>query len=316
MPYGDNCNKSECFSWESWFSQGRRRAVWRGYLFFICRWKLKNVGTVPVVSLTRDRAPGATVLLLSLPPLLFTFYLLPFWSSPKCCHSLCGRRQRGRKRVKPLILSAIFSCLTFRLNSSHTCVVCRALRCFAQLQLQLQQHQAQLSRGAHWAPPWFVCLYVGSAVSFFQSCSLMWFPSHSRVLKRKQHAALNPQILATVSPSVLFFCQCSTSVSSGTSGMNVLLDTFTPLGPSWITGKKEELSCNSWARLPPHGLVIMGANERLPFCSWFLLMNKSVKCILTLGPFGRVSMAAKSHDAKNKNICRNYARKLSCFNRM
>lgn len=34
-------------------------------------------------------------------------------------------------------------------------------------------------------------------------------------------------------------------------------------------------------------------------------MNKSVKCILTLEPFGRVSTAAKSHDAKNKNICRN-----------
>lgn len=64
------------------------------------------------------------------------------------------------------------------------------------------------------------------------------------------------------------------------------------------------MSCISFMRLCSvawcrHASVIMGAHERLPHCSLFLLMNKSVKCILTLGPFGRDTQ--KSHDAKNKN---------------
>lgn len=156
----DNCTESEHCSWESGFPQRRRRAVWRGYLFFICRWKLKNVGEGPT-GITDERWGSWGYCLAPLPPPLplpFTFHLLPFWSLPERCHGLSGRRQRGRKGVKPLILCAIFACLTVRLDSSHTPVVCRALRCFAQLQL----HQAQLSRGAHWASPRFICLYVRS----------------------------------------------------------------------------------------------------------------------------------------------------------
>lgn len=47
--------------------------------------------------------------------------------------------------------------------------------------------------------------------------------------------------------------------------------------------------------------VIMGAHERLPFCSLFLLMNKGVECILTFRPFGRFPTAVKSQDTKNKS---------------
>lgn len=184
-----------------------------------------------------------------LPTLPFTFHLLPFWSSPERCHGLSGRRQRGRKGAKPLIPRAIFACLTVRLDSSHTPVVCRALRCFAQLQL----HQAQLSRGAHWAPPRFCLPVCGKRGALSQPCSLTAFPSHSRVIKKEPHAALNPQALPPSPP--VFSRHCSTSVSSGTSGMNILADTFTPAGPDWITGKEEELRCISWARLSLHGLV-------------------------------------------------------------
>lgn len=35
---------------------------------------------------------------------------------------------RGRNAAEPLILRAVFACLTVRLDSSHTPVVCRALR--------------------------------------------------------------------------------------------------------------------------------------------------------------------------------------------
>lgn len=86
-----------------------------------------------------------------------------------------------------------------------------------------------------------------------QSRSLMAFPSQFRVIKKELHEAPNPQP-SLPSPPV-FSRHCSISVFSGTSGMNVLADTFTPLGPDWITGKEEELRCISWARLPLHGLV-------------------------------------------------------------
>lgn len=54
----------------------------------------------------------------------------------------------------------------------------------------------------------------------------------------------------------------------------------------------------AWCR---HSYVVMGAHERLPSCSLFLLMNKGVKCILTFKPFGRFPIAAKSQDTKNKS---------------
>lgn len=99
-----------------------------------------------------------------------------------------------------------------------------------------------------------ICLPVcGKRGALSQPCSLTAFPSHSRVIKKEPHAALNPQALPPSPP--VFSRHCSTSVSSGTSGMNILADTFTPAGPDWITGKEEELRCISWARLSLHGLV-------------------------------------------------------------
>lgn len=141
-------------------------------------------------------------------PLPFTFHLLPFWSSPERCHGLSGRRQRGRRGAKPLILHAIFACLTVRLDSSHTPVVCRALRCFAQLQL----HQAQRSSPGSSQICQPVC---GKRGILSQPCSLTAFPSHSRVIKKELHAAPNPQP-SPPSPPV-FFRHCSSSVASGTS---------------------------------------------------------------------------------------------------
>lgn len=63
----DNCMESEHCSWESGFPQRRRRAVWRGYLFFICRWKLKNVGEGPS-SITDKRWDSWGYCLAFLPP--------------------------------------------------------------------------------------------------------------------------------------------------------------------------------------------------------------------------------------------------------
>lgn len=75
-----------------------------------------------------------------------------------------------------------------------------------------------------------ICLPVcGKRSVLSQPCSLTVFPSHSRVIKKELYAAPNPQP-SSPSPPV-FSRHCSTSVSNGTSGMNVLADTFTPLGP-------------------------------------------------------------------------------------
>lgn len=48
-----------------------------------------------------------------------------------------------------------------------------------------------------------------------------------------------------------------------------------------------------------HSGVTMGGNEKMLFCSQFLLMNKGVKCDLIFRSFGRFSIAARSQDAKN-----------------
>lgn len=64
----------------------------------------------------------------------------------------------------------------------------------------------------------------------------------------------------------------------------------------------------AWCR---HYCVVMGAHERVPSCSLVLLMTKGVKCIFTSGrPFGRFPpppVAAKSQDAKNKDMVKKYA---------
>lgn len=64
----------------------------------------------------------------------------------------------------------------------------------------------------------------------------------------------------------------------------------------------------AWRR---HYCVVMGAHERVPSCSLALLMTKGVKCIFTSGgPFGRFPrppVAAKSQDAKNKDVVEKYA---------
>lgn len=65
----------------------------------------------------------------------------------------------------------------------------------------------------------------------------------------------------------------------------------------------------AWCRL---SFVVMGAHERLLFCSVFLLMNKSVKCILKFKPFGRFYIAAKSQDAKNKSAAEGI-HEIPCF---
>lgn len=62
-----------------------------------------------------------------------------------------------------------------------------------------------------------------------------------------------------------------------------------------------------------HSCVVMGAHERLPFCSPFLLMNKGVKCILIFRPFGRFPVAAKSHDTKNKSSAESVQRSSHTF---
>lgn len=265
---------------------------------------------VPVVSLTRDGAPGASVLLLFPSPLSTIHFPSPtvlifvralpwsFWKKAERkkksegAHSLCHLPlPRSQTRFIP-----------------HSCgLQSSAVLCSAAVASSTAEHRSSLGSSQ-------ICLPVcGKCGILSQSCLLTALLSHSRVIKKERHAAPNPQP-SPLSPLV-FSRHCSISVSIETSGTNVLADTFTPLGPDWITGKERswaalaEQGCLStaWCR---HACVIMGAHERLPLCSLFLLMNKSVKCIFTFGPFGRVSTAAKSHNAKNKNIYRNYPRSL------
>lgn len=96
---GDNYMESEHSSWETLSLSAEREAVW-GYLFFIWRWKLKSRGETPQWNYWLEiYPPRATVSLFSLfLPLLLTFHLPPFWSSPESCHCLSGRRGKRRRK--------------------------------------------------------------------------------------------------------------------------------------------------------------------------------------------------------------------------
>lgn len=188
-------------------------------------WRM--LGRVPVVSLRRDGAPGATVLLLSTspPPSSIHFPSPTFLIFTRTLPWSLWEKAERKKRSE----------------AAHS--LCHL--CFPHSQTRFIPHSCGLQSSLGSSQ---ICLPVcGKRGILSQPCSLTVFP-HSRVIKK---AAPNPQ----PSLPLLFSRHCSTSISSGTGGSNVLADTFTLLGPDWITGKEEKLSCISWARLPLHGLV-------------------------------------------------------------
>lgn len=247
----DNCTESEHCSWESGFPQRRRRAVWRGYLFFICRWKLKNVGEGPS-GITDERWGSWGYCLAPLPPpppspihFPSPTFLIFARALPQSLWEKAERKKRSEAAHSPCHLCLPHSQTWF---IPHSCgLQSSAVLCSAAAASSAAEQRSSLGSSQ-------ICLPVcGKRGALSQPCSLTAFPSHSRVIKKEPHTALNPQALPPSPP--VFSRHCSTSVSSGTSGMNILADTFTPAGPDWITGKEEEFRYISWARLSLHGLV-------------------------------------------------------------
>lgn len=134
----DNYMETERCSWESsLFLSEEREAVWRGYLFFIWRWKLKSSGESPS-GITDWRCTLLGLLSLFAPSLSHSRSLSISHLSDlhqRAATVSLGEGGRGEEKEELLILNAIFACLTVKLYSSHTPVVCRALLGFAQLYL-------------------------------------------------------------------------------------------------------------------------------------------------------------------------------------
>lgn len=98
-----------------------------------------------------------------------------------------GERGRGEEKGELLILNAIFSCLTVKLYSSHTPVVCRALLCSRKLKTE-----PSCSSGSSQ-----VCLTLRGKHSFLsQPSSLTAFPSHTRVIKKATCPPPSPLIFS------------------------------------------------------------------------------------------------------------------------
>lgn len=160
----DNYMESEYCSLESSLSllEGRE-AVWRRYLFFIWRWKLKRGGESPC-GITDWRCTLLGLLSLSSPslPLPLTFHLPPFWSSPESCHCLSGRRRKRRRR-RGSAHSRCYLCLPHSqtLFIPHSC----GLQSSASLSLAVTA-LSKLSCVVLLAPPRLVYLYVGSIASY------------------------------------------------------------------------------------------------------------------------------------------------------
>lgn len=129
----NNYMESEHCSWESLLSLSEEReAVWRGYLFFIWRWKLKSGGESPN-GITDWRCTLLGLLSLPSPSFFHSRSLSISHLSDlhqRAATASLGEGSRGEEKEKQLILNV---CFTVKLYSLYTPVVCRALLGFAGL---------------------------------------------------------------------------------------------------------------------------------------------------------------------------------------
>lgn len=156
----DNYMESEHCSWESSLSlSAEREAVWRGYLFFIWRWKLKSSGESPGGNCWLEMYPsGVTVSLLRLSPTPVHFPSPTFLISG--CHRLSGKEGEEQREKRSCALSMPSS-----LPHSQTLFIphCCGLQSSARL---CSAVTTQLNRVVLWAPPRLGSVYVGSITSY------------------------------------------------------------------------------------------------------------------------------------------------------
>lgn len=162
---GDNCMESEHSSWEPSLSLSQQRGRPSEVIYVSSgdgSWRAE--GRPPQWNYWLEiYPPRATVSLFSLfLPLLLTFHLPPFWSSPESCHCLSGRRgKRRRKREIAHSQCHLFLPHSQTLFIPHAC----GLQSFAWLCFALEAPR-KLSWVVLKAPPRFVSLYVGSIASY------------------------------------------------------------------------------------------------------------------------------------------------------
>lgn len=292
----DNCMESEHRSWGklSFSLRGEGGRLKRLFIFHLEMETEERWGEPQRNYWLEMYPPGATVSLFSLfLPLPLTFHLPPFWSSPESCHCLSGRWGK-RRRKRGAAHSRCHLCLPHSqtLFIPHSCGLQSCARLCSAVAASSEPSRS-CSSGSSQA-----CLsQCGKQRFLSQPSSLTAFPSHTRVIKK---ATCPPPIPSGVFLSSFYFtvrmnrwCECL--------GWH-LYSTRTRVN-YW---EAEKWGYIISVRPPLHGLsrhlcVVMGAHERLPFYSLFLLMNKGVKCILTFRSFGRFPIAYKSQDTKNKS---------------
>lgn len=203
----DNCIESEHRSWETSVSVSEEReVVWRGYLFFIWRWKLRSGGESPHgITDWRCGSWGYCLSLLPLSPTPIHFpsptFLIFTRELPLSPWERGGREGEDKKKMKGSSFSMPSSPAS-QSDSIHPTLLWSAQPCTASARLQNASGRAALGRSSGSSP---ACLSLrGKHRILSQPSSLTAFPSHSRVIK-KSH-------LSSPIPFGVFFSSFHSSV--------------------------------------------------------------------------------------------------------